>query len=111
LFTITRSRLLDWQRRQQSKPGAVGGSDFQQRLEAVAEPASAEEAGQFQQFALRRVLDLVQANVDRRSWTAFWRTVVDGQDMHLVAAELGMTPGAVRVAKCRVLQRLRDELE
>ncbi len=26
------------------------------------------------------------------------------------ANELGMTPGAVRVAKCRVLQRLREEL-
>ena len=27
-----------------------------------------------------------------------------------VAAELGISPNAVRVAKCRVLKRLRDEL-
>ena len=35
---------------------------------------------------------------------------VEGQVAKDVAADLGMTPGAVRVAKCRVLQRLREEL-
>ena len=36
--------------------------------------------------------------------------VLAGRPATDVAAELGMTTGAVRVAKCRVLQRLREEL-
>ena len=37
-------------------------------------------------------------------------TLRKGDYLQDVADELGMTPGAVRVAKCRVLQRLREEL-
>ena len=36
--------------------------------------------------------------------------VVEGQAPHVVAQELNLSPGAVRVAKCRVLHRLRLEL-
>jgi RNA polymerase sigma-70 factor (ECF subfamily) len=111
LYTIVRSRLVDQQQRQRRQPNATGGSDYQQRLEAIAEPPSADEASEFQQLALRQALDLVQPKVGERTWTAFWRVVVDGQDVALVAEQLGMTAGGVRVAKCRVLQRLRDELE
>jgi RNA polymerase sigma-70 factor, ECF subfamily len=110
LFTITRSRLLDRQRRQ-GHAEAAGGSDHQQQMEALAAPASDEDSGEFEQLALRRALDMVQAKVDTRTWTAFWRAVVDGQDVARVAAELGMPPGAVRVAKSRVLQQLRDEMD
>jgi len=35
---------------------------------------------------------------------------VDEQAAIDVAQDLGMSPGAVRVAKCRVLQRLREAL-
>ncbi len=111
LFTITRSRLVDHWRRQQRQPVGAGGSDARQRQEAVAEPAAEDEASDFRMLALRRALDIVQPEVEAKTWAAFWRTVIDGQDIALVAEQLQMTPGAVRVAKCRVLQRLRDELE
>jgi RNA polymerase sigma-70 factor (ECF subfamily) len=35
---------------------------------------------------------------------------VDGQTSAAVAAELGMSPTAVRMAKSRILHRLREEL-
>ena len=37
-------------------------------------------------------------------------TAVDGKLPAEVAEELAMSPGAVRVAKSRVLKRLREEL-
>jgi hypothetical protein len=40
----------------------------------------------------------------------FWRTVIDGQSSPQIAADLGLTPHAVRQATYRVLQRLRAEL-
>ena len=36
--------------------------------------------------------------------------VVDGRETNDVAADLGMRPGTVRVAKSRVLKRLRLEV-
>ena len=85
--------------------------------EALA--AEAEKKRNFQQLQsvlervnprYRRALELVRGEFAERTWQAFWRTTVDGQVPRDVGAELGMSPGAVRVAKSRVLQRLREEL-
>ncbi len=45
------------------------------------------------------------------TWQAFWECVVNGRPAAEVGAELGLSAGAVRVAKCRVLARLRQELD
>jgi RNA polymerase sigma-70 factor (ECF subfamily) len=58
----------------------------------------------------RQGLDLIRGEFEDRTWQAFWRTAVDGVAPKDIAAELAMSPGAVRVAKCRVLRRLREEL-
>ena len=57
----------------------------------------------------RQGLELIRAEFEERTWQAFWRTAVDDVPPKDVAAELSMTPGSVRVAKCRVLRRLREE--
>ena len=57
-----------------------------------------------------RALNLIRAEFQESTWEAFWRTTVEDQPAKDVAADLGISPGAVRVAKCRVLQRLREEL-
>jgi DNA-directed RNA polymerase specialized sigma24 family protein len=59
---------------------------------------------------MRRVLDLLRPEFAEQTWQAFWRTAVEGQPAVEAAADLGMSAGAVRVAKCRVLHRLRAEL-
>ena len=63
-----------------------------------------------EQVLLRRCCDLVRAEFHNRTWQAFWRTAVEGKPAPEVADELGMSPVAVRVAKSRVLQRLREAL-
>ena len=111
LYSITHSRIVDLQRRQLDEPAGVGGSDFQQRLQEVPQAESDEDEAVFEQMALRQALDLVEKEVEAHTWQAFWRVVINGQDTARVAAELKMTPGAVRVAKSRVLRRLRDLLQ
>jgi RNA polymerase sigma-70 factor (ECF subfamily) len=53
---------------------------------------------------------MVRGEFEERTWQAFWQTVIGGRAPRDVAADLGMSPGAVRVAKSRVLHRLREEL-
>jgi RNA polymerase sigma-70 factor (ECF subfamily) len=67
-----------------------------------------EDEGERALFA--RALDLIRGEFEERTWSAFWRTAVDGRAAKDVGADLGMSAGAVRVAKSRVLRRLRQEL-
>jgi RNA polymerase sigma-70 factor (ECF subfamily) len=114
LRTITRNKVHDHFRRLGREPGGEGGTDAQLRLAQLPAPASAEEESAAEERAERglfyRGLDAIRAEFEERTWQAFWRTAVEGRLARDVGAELSMTPGAVRVAKCRVLQRLREEL-
>ncbi len=112
LWTITHNKLCDFWRRNQQIPHAPGGTSFQQHLQALpAEqsdslaPATAEETG----MLFRRALELIQTDFEPRTWQAFWRVAIEGESVKEVATLLAMTPGAVYVAKSRVLQRLRQE--
>ena len=113
LRTITRNKVNDHYRRLAREPGGAGGSEAQERFAQVPdlrdidiEPAIDDpERGLF-----RNALDLIRIEFEDRTWQAFWRTVVDGRLARDVATELGMSPGAVRVAKYRVLRRFREEL-
>jgi RNA polymerase sigma-70 factor (ECF subfamily) len=59
---------------------------------------------------LRSALESIRGEFHERTWQAFWGVVVDGRAASDVAADLQMKPGTVRVAKSRVLLRLRREL-
>ncbi|MCA9013021.1 MAG: sigma-70 family RNA polymerase sigma factor [Planctomycetaceae bacterium] len=59
---------------------------------------------------VNRIMQEIRGDYEERTWDAFWRTTIDGQKATEVAAELNMTPGAVRTAKYTVCRRLREEL-
>jgi RNA polymerase sigma-70 factor (ECF subfamily) len=114
LRTITRSKLIDHRRRRCSEPQATGGSDAHLWFQELAEslPGDGDDVGESQEVAkLRhRALEMVRAEFEERTWQAFWRVTVEGQAVKDVAADLSVTPSAVRLAKSRVLRRLREEL-
>lgn len=75
--------------------------------------ASAEDVlseTEYRQWIVGRALELMQAEFQATTWKACWECVVGGRAAAEVAAELGMSVGAVYVAKSRVLSRLRQEL-
>jgi RNA polymerase sigma-70 factor, ECF subfamily len=114
LRTITRNKVRDHFRRRGREPEGVGGTGAQGRRAGVPAPQAADEdsaAGEEEERGLfRRALRLIQGEFAERTWQAFWQTAVEGRPAAEVAAELSMSPGAVRVAKSRVLRRLREEL-
>jgi RNA polymerase sigma-70 factor (ECF subfamily) len=113
LRTITENKIRDHFRRTADEAEAVGGTEAQQRLAQLPAAADAEGSGSARDWDtlyLRRVLDVVRPEFEERTWQAFWRTAIDGAAPGDVAADLSMSAGAVRVAKCRVLKRLRDVL-
>lgn len=113
LRTIAHNKIVDHFRRQNRHPDAIGGTDAQQRLMAIPDEASGslpEATDREKAIVVRQTLELIRMEFEDRTWQAFWRTAVEDQQSGLVAESLGMTPGAVRQAKSRVLHRLREEL-
>jgi RNA polymerase sigma-70 factor (ECF subfamily) len=115
LRRITQNKLQDHFRRQCREARGVGGSSARERLANLPQVEPAEDdlipEGEGENALFGRALDLIRAEFAEPTWAAFWRTAAEGRSTADVAAELSMTPGAVRVAKCRVLRRLREELD
>jgi len=116
LATITRNKVHDYYRQRGEEPAAAGGTEAAQRLSQVLDPlADAEPADELADNAalcgvLSRALAAIRGEFHERTWQAFWSVVVEGRTAAEVGASLHMQPGHVRVAKSRVLQRLRQEL-
>lgn len=112
LRTMTRNKVIDFFRAQGRYPTAVGGTDALNRMQQVTENLDDDDEGEQVVFSdvLLRSLSAVQGHFEERTWQAFWKVAVEGQDIQDVAEELEMRPGTVRVAKSRVLSRLRREL-
>ena len=115
LRVITRSKVADYFRKRAKGQNAAGGTVALRMLAEI--PDADDDAGvedddepaAFNSLYLR-ALELIRTDFQERTWKAFWRVVVDGNSPKEVAEELGMQPGTVRVAKSRVLARLRSEL-
>jgi RNA polymerase sigma-70 factor (ECF subfamily) len=113
LRTITRNKVYDHFRKTGSWPQPAGGTDANYRLsqypaEDLSDEFTEEEAAEHALFL--RALDIIRAEFAERTWNAFWNVVVEGKSPTETGQLLGMTPGAVRVAKSRVLHRLRLQL-
>jgi len=114
LWRITRNKLLDRRRQQNRNPKADGGSIALRRLTSVADPISIPDEEPRDDNALKdltsRALKQLQAEFQPQTWTAFWRSAIDGMTSEMVAVELGMSAAGVRQARSRILRRLRRYL-
>lgn len=111
LLTVTRRKISGLARTRRRRPQTVPADDNSyERLEA----ASPAETDVWETEYRRRLFDwacgLVRGSFSETSWRAFWMTTVEGRGGEETAAALGMKPGAVYVAKGRVLQRVREKI-
>jgi len=108
LRVVTLNKWREMQRRRRGQPAAVAGAD----LDGLPAPPEADAFWdvEYRRHLVGRVLGVMQRDFEPAVWKACWECVAHGRAAPEVGAELGMSPGAVRVAKCRVLARLRQEL-
>jgi RNA polymerase sigma factor (sigma-70 family) len=109
LRRVARNLVINWLKSRQ-RSMLVGGADLNLLLEQV--PAAAEQETiefdrELQRALFQKAAKQVQTEVQPSTWQAFWETSVSGRPTDEVAGKLGMSPGAVWVAKCRVVARLK----
>ncbi|MCS6977244.1 MAG: sigma-70 family RNA polymerase sigma factor, partial [Gemmatales bacterium] len=77
----------------------------------VADPAAAVWDEEYRNWLTARALKLMETDFEPHVWQACWLTAAEGRPAEEVARQLGMSVGAVYAARCRVLARLRRELD
>jgi RNA polymerase sigma-70 factor (ECF subfamily) len=114
LRTIVCNRTTDYWRAAGASTPASGGSGAAVALQQIADPDSDLNRRwdeEHDRYVLGCLLDLVEEEFETPTLRAFRRLALDGAGGAAVAGELGMSVGAVYVAKSRVLQRIRQEAE
>lgn len=106
LRTVVKNRILEIARRRSLPTHPV---TQQNELAESSSPESLEEI-EYRRHLIARAMEIMQRDFASTTWRACWEHVVSGRTAFEVAQELGISEGAVYVAKCRVLQRLREEL-
>ena len=113
LRTICLNRLLGYRRMMANRHKPVGGSQFLQALQDLAEddPLIVQWNQEHDSAILRFLFERLQSQLDPATVSVFRRLTIDSISVADVANEFGMTVGAVYVARSRVLRRLREEAE
>jgi len=107
LRRVARNLVINWLKARGRSVNAAGGSDMLAMLPTDAGPETAEFDQEIRRALFQRAAEQVKQEVQSATWQAFWETAVIGMPAAEAAKKLQMEIGAVRVAKCRVLARLR----
>jgi RNA polymerase sigma-70 factor (ECF subfamily) len=113
LSRIARNLLINFLTRRQHQYHGSGASSIRDLLEA--QPAlDASATALFEAEHERRLFqwaaEEVRGEFTPATWQAFWQTALEDRPPGKVAAELGLSVGAVYVARSRVLSRLRRRI-
>jgi RNA polymerase sigma factor (sigma-70 family) len=114
LLTVTRNVVINGLKRKNRQPIATGATSLHERLGAQPAPGPPEEAiweQEYQRSRLAWAAEKVRPRFEESTWCAFWRTAVEGETPREVAQALGLSVGAVHIAKSRVIARLKDVLK
>jgi RNA polymerase sigma-70 factor (ECF subfamily) len=107
---ITRHKVLSRFRR--PTPKGQGGTEFYNQLVAIPEVDPEDddldgERGAVMGDVYHRAFEIVRGEFEPRTWELFWQAAIEESPPDEVAARFGVSPGAVRQAKSRVLRRLK----
>jgi RNA polymerase sigma-70 factor (ECF subfamily) len=107
LFTLAHHRLCDFLTRRQRQAQARGGATADELLQEIPAPQEDAWNREYQQRLFAWAAEQARCEFTETTWQAFWRSTVEGQNAAEVAKSLGISIGAVYIAKSRVQARLK----
>lgn len=112
LLQTTRHRLLKFFTRQQRSPRSTSETVIERF--SNDEPAADERERweeEYQQRLFDWAAEKAQSEFQPATWNAFWLTAVETNSVKETAAKLGISVGAVYIARSRVIARMRELIE
>jgi RNA polymerase sigma-70 factor (ECF subfamily) len=113
LFTLTRNQLSKFLSAPQRRVLGTGDSATHVLLDAQPDRGRDPEAlweEEYRRCLLARAAERVRGHFAVPTWQAFWQTAVEGKTAAEAAAALGLSVGAVYVARSRVSARMQEQL-
>jgi RNA polymerase sigma-70 factor (ECF subfamily) len=111
LFTLAHRRLCDWCISRQRREQGSGDSAMLDVLNAQPDRADEQHWEQdLEREMFARAAEKIRGAFSETTWQAFWQTAVEGKSGKEVAQALGISVGAVYLAKSRVMVRLKEQL-
>ena len=109
LLAVARHLVGRLQRVRHKQPSGSGDPAVQSLLDQQPAPDESEQwEREYRQRLFECAAERVRGHFRSNTWDAFWRTAVGGEEADDVAASLGMSVGAVYIARTRVLARVRE---
>lgn len=113
LFTITRNKVFNFLSARRIRPRGSGDTTTNRLLDTQPDGSDGSDTWEleYQRRLASLAMDRVKHEFQENTWRAFWLTAVEGVAAADVARQVGMSAGAIYVAKSRVLARLKEEVE
>lgn len=113
LSTITRNLVIEFLRSKNRLPITSDNSSVDQLIREV--PESCQESQIFDLEEKRQVfawaVEKIRPSFKDSTWQAFWKSSVENQDVEAVAKEIGITKGAVYIARSRVMSKFKHQIQ
>lgn len=113
LFTITRNKIFNHLSAKRIRPQASGDENTNRLLES--QPDGNDGADDWEMEYQRRLaaiaMERIRSEFQENTWQAFRLTAIEGVAAAEAAKQVGMSSGAIYVAKSRVLARLKEEVD
>lgn len=109
LLTVVQSRVNNYLALRQRQPALASETTLQLHLEKDSDEDRVWETDYYRSL-FNWAAERIRGEFQGSTWRAFWQTTIDERDGKAVAESLGLSVGAVYVAKSRVIARLKEEL-
>ena len=113
LFRIARNLMINFMTRRTHQSIGSGDSRIGDLLNQKIDPNSDESATfdlEYRREVFRWAAERVKSQVKEATWQAFWSTSVEQLSIPASAKSLGISIGAVHIARSRVRSRLREQV-
>src|SRR5262249_40169979 len=114
LFTVTRNKVFNFLDSRSRRVQGTGDTRMQERLEQQTDgdgTMSADWEADYQRALAAQAMERVKGEFQAATWDAFVQTAIEGRTPAQVSVRVGLSVGAIYVAKSRVIARLRQEIE
>ncbi len=114
LFRISRNLMINFLAQKRRRPAACGDSGVRLLLETHPDQNGQQSAlfdHEYRRRTFHWAAERVRGQFEDKTWRAFWLSSVEGQPIKMVAESLGLSAGAVYVARSRVMSRLRQTVQ
>ena len=113
LFTITRNKIFNFLSARRIRPQGSGDSATNRMLENQpdAEDGSDTWEMEYQRQLASQAMERIKGDFQENTWRAFWLTAVEGVSAADASKQIGLSTGAIYVAKSRVLAKLKEVVE